>query len=110
MEIVARCRAEGCIKLVSPALLGEGVCMDHYLERVFLQIGMAMETCQQGRPFETGAFDWLLSQGEFAATTLANKNSGATSLHRTRLLEMLLCLSNLNEYMRHHSVVLAGRE
>jgi hypothetical protein len=110
MDTMAQCRADGCVKLVFPTLLGEGVCLDHYLERVFLQMGMAMEMCQQGRPVEFGTFDWLLSQGEFAAATLANKNSGATSMHRTRLLEVLLCLSNLSEYVRHHSVTLAVRE
>jgi hypothetical protein len=110
MEKVAQCRADGCGNLVFPTLSAEGVCMDHYLERVFLQMGMAMEMCQQCRPVEFGTFDWLLSQGEFAAATLANKNSGASSMHRTRLLEVLLCLSNLNEYVRHHSVTLAARE
>jgi hypothetical protein len=110
METMAQCRVAGCVKQVFPTLLGEGVCIDHYLERVYLQMGMAMEMCQQGRPVESGTFDWLLSQGEFAAATLANKNSGASSMHRTRLLEVLLCLSNLNEYVLHHSVTLAARE
>jgi hypothetical protein len=110
MPKTTQCRTAGCPNSVLPALAGEGVCMDHYLERVFLQMGMAMEMCQRGRPVEPGTFDWLLCQAELAATTLANKDSGASSTHRTRLLEVLLCLSNLNEYVRHHSVALAARE
>ena len=110
MATVSQCRTEGCTESVLPALSAEGVCLDHYLERVFLRLGIAMEMCQQGRPVESQSLDWLFSQGEFAAGTLASKDSGASSLQRTKLLEVLLCLSNLNEYVRHHSVTLASRE
>jgi hypothetical protein len=110
MTTAAQCRTEGCAEAVLPALSGEGLCLNHYLERVFLRLGVAMEMCQQGRPVESGSLDWLLSQAEFAANALARKDSGADSLQRTRLLEILLCLSNLNDYVRHHSVTLASRE
>jgi hypothetical protein len=75
---------------------------------VFLRVEAAFKLCHEGSPVEPGAFDWLLSQGDFAARAL-DKDSGVTdALERTRLLELLLCLANLHEYRAHHSIELSS--
>jgi hypothetical protein len=76
----------------------------HYLELVSVHLEAALELCQAGRPVERGVLEWLLSQGEFATRALAEGGGANEPLERTRLLELLLCLANLHEYARHHSV------
>jgi hypothetical protein len=86
------------------SLSAQGVCVGHYLEMAFARIETALALCKQSAPVEPEEFDWLLSQGDFAAQALA-KGGGATDpIERTRLLELLLCVANLHEYTAHHSV------
>jgi hypothetical protein len=99
-----RCQIAGCPRDVLACLSAQGVCLGHYLEIVFVRLETALNLCQEGKPLEPAAFDWLLSQGDFAAQALA-KGGGATDpIERTRLLELLLCLANLQEYAAHHSI------
>jgi hypothetical protein len=70
----------------------------------FVQVEAALRICQGGGPVEPGAFDWLLLQGDVAARTLARGGGAADPVERTRLLELLLCLANLHEYVAHHSI------
>ena len=71
---------------------------------VFVRLETALDLCQQCKPVEPEAFDWLLAQGDFAARALA-KGGGATDpIERTRLLELLLCLANLHESAERHLI------
>jgi hypothetical protein len=85
-------------------LAAQGICLEHYLAAAFDRLSAALQLCHDGRPVDPGAVDWLLSQGEFAAQTLAHGEGASDPLERTRLLELLLCLANLHEYVQHHSI------
>ena len=78
--------------------------MGHYLDLIFVRLGAVLDLCQTGRQIAPGAFDWLLTQGDFAARALADGGGATEPGERTRLLELLLCLANLNEYALHHSI------
>jgi hypothetical protein len=99
-----RCNIAHCQREILPTLSAHGVCLGHYLEMASIRLQAALELCQEGRPVEPGAFDWLLSQGDFAAHALAQGGGAADPVERTRLLELLLCLANLHEYAEHHSL------
>jgi len=99
-----RCQIAGCERDVLASLAGQGICLGHYLEIVFVRLETALDLCQRNKPVEPAALEWLLSQGDLVAQTLA-KGGGATDpTERTRLLELLLCLANLHEYAAHHSI------
>jgi hypothetical protein len=60
--------------------------------------------CQEGHPVEPRTIDWLLAQGEQTVRLLSREDSVPSHEHRSRLLELLLYLTNIQEYVRHHSV------
>jgi hypothetical protein len=98
------CRVAGCHREALPSIEAQHVCLGHYLEMAFVKMEAALRLCQAGGPVEPGAFDWLLLQGDVAARTLARGGGAADPVERTRLLELLLCLANLHEYVAHHSI------
>ena len=104
MVSVLRCKNGDCNRDVLPTLAAQGVCLEHYLATAFDRLSTALELCHNGRPVDPNAVDWLFSQGEFAAQTLAQGDGASDPLERTRLLELLLCLANLHEYVEHHSI------
>jgi hypothetical protein len=54
--------------------------------------------------------DWLFNGAHFAVLTLGRAASSETPAQREKLLELVLGLTNLQEYLRHHSVVVAQPE
>jgi hypothetical protein len=70
----------------------------------FVRIESALALCDQSARVKPEEFDWLLSQGDFAAQALAQGGGATDPIERTRLLELLLCVANLHEHAAHHSV------
>jgi hypothetical protein len=48
--------------------------------------------------------DWLLNQVDFAVEALGQEDNLWDSDQRSKLLELLLGVANLNEYIRHSLV------
>jgi hypothetical protein len=104
MTWLGSCRAIGCSQGVPATLVQERLCLDHYLEQAFALLQAAFELCQQGKPVDRRVRDWLLADVDFAARSLRQNGHGHTPAQRDRLLELMLGLANLTEYLRHHSV------
>lgn len=100
------CRVAGCTETVPPALALEQLCLNHFIEQAFSRIGAALEDCRRGQNANPEALDWLLADAEFAVQALAQNDHVRTQAQRDKLLELLLSLSNLQDYVRHHSVQL----
>jgi hypothetical protein len=49
--------------------------------------------------------DWLLAQVDFAVQALAQEDANWDDGQRSKLLELLLGVANLNEYVRHFSAM-----
>jgi hypothetical protein len=98
------CRVTGCGQAVPRALAREALCLDHYLEQAFLRLQAALELCQQCRPVDPRMLDWLLTNADFAVQSLSQSGRAHSPSQRDKLLELLLRLTNLQEYLRHHSV------
>ncbi len=104
-EAVPRCcGVVGCGQGVPTVLTQEWVCLDHYVEQAFKRLHTALELCHQGRPVDRRTLDWLLAAADFVAQSLCQNGRGHTTAQRDKLLELLLGLTNLQEYLRHHSV------
>ncbi len=102
------CRATGCDQHALPDLTAESLCLDHFLDQTFARANQALELCQKTRPLDPNALEWLLADAHIAAQTLVGEPDGHEPGQRERLLELLLCLSNLQDYVRHHSISLAA--
>ncbi|MCI0624199.1 MAG: hypothetical protein L0387_21570 [Acidobacteria bacterium] len=88
-----------------PAPLAQNVlCLDHYVEKAASDLHAALDLCRQGHPVDSHDLDWLLAGADFAVQTLTQNRIGCSPTQRAKVLELLLALSNLQEYLRHHSI------
>jgi len=85
-------------------LAQEALCLDHYLEQAFALMQAALGLFQHGKPVDRRVLDWLLADAGFAVHSLRLNGHGHTPAQCDKLLELLLGLANLQEYLRHHSV------
>lgn len=98
------CRVTGCSQIVLPALSSEFLCLDHFLDQAFERAGEVLEQCQRSMPLDPRTLDWLLAEGRRAVGVLAGEAGPVDPAHRERILELLLRLANLHEYVAHHSI------
>jgi len=101
---------KGCAQGVPLALVQELLCLDHYIDQAFVRLRAALELCHKGCPVDARTLDWLFNDAEFAVQSLLQKGLTPSSAQRVRVLELLLGLANLQEYLRHHSVVVRRNE
>ena len=86
------------------ALKGEQLCLDHFLDEAFVRTDQALQGCRAGRSIDAKGLEWLLAD---ALSIVKNLEEGAGEPNpeqRDRMLELLLILANLHEYVAHHSV------
>jgi hypothetical protein len=102
------CRIAGCNQQALPDLSAQLLCLDHFLDQTFARATQALELCQQSQPLDPNALEWLLADARVAAQALVDERDGHEPGQRERLLELLVCLSNLQEYVRHHSISLTS--
>ncbi|HEY6441932.1 MAG TPA: hypothetical protein VIY66_01190 [Candidatus Acidoferrales bacterium] len=98
------CRRTPCANSIPTALAAEQLCLDHFLDEAFLRTDQTFDRCRQGRSMNPGDLEWLLAD---ALAIVKNLEEGAAEPNpdqRDRMLELLLILANLNEYVAHHSV------
>ena len=98
------CHSESCAVKVPVVLEKEGLCPDHYLEDAFGKLTLATEHFHRGQNVDCRTLDWLLTQVDFVVDSLAEDNTMWDSDQRSKLLELLLGIANLNEYVRHSTV------
>lgn len=95
------CRIAGCHGEVLPALAADGVCLSHFVEIVIERADRVRACCIDSQPADQEVVDWLLGDARETARALSTLAGGTTS---EEILELLLCLANLQEYMTHHSL------
>ena len=66
---------------------------------------MATESVRHGRNVDSGTLDWLLAQVDFAINSLAREDANWDDEQRSKLVELLLGVANLNEYARRSTVI-----
>jgi hypothetical protein len=101
---------ESCAQGVPPALTRESLCLDHYIDQAFARLQAALELCHRGGAVEAGTLDWLFNDAEFAVQSLCQNGFTPSAAQRVRVLELLLGLTNLREYLRHHSIAVRRKE
>jgi len=96
----------GCAEGVPLALAQEQLCLNHYVDQALARLRVARETCHKGGPIEARTLEWLLADADFVVQSLSQNGFAQSPAQRARVLELLLGLANLQEYLRHHSVVI----
>lgn len=100
------CRIDGCGNRVPSPLQGELLCPDHFIERAFDLARRSLDACQQARALDAAPIEWLFSSAAYAANQLLLDADSLSDTQRDDTLQLMLCLTNLLEYIRHHSVAL----
>lgn len=103
MSSKMECRMPGCSDAVPPALTQEALCLAHYLEAAMFQLETAAGLCREGQTVQAQALDQLQEQAEFAVQFLADGTADDTSCKKEQLLQFLLGLANLHQYLSHHA-------
>ncbi len=104
LDLSGTCRHHPCINTIPPALAAEQLCLDHFLDEAFVRTDRAFQGCRGDQPLDSKVLEWLLTD---ALTIVNNLEEGAANPNppqRDRMLELLLRLANLHEYVAHHSV------
>jgi len=104
------CRFAGCTFEATNLKAGDLFCLDHFLEKMFASASQAFERCRQGQPIDPQELQKLLDDARVVSQTLIGNPEHSAPAQRDKLLELLLCLSNLQEYVWHHEVRLPVRE
>jgi hypothetical protein len=102
--VPGNCRRAACAKSIPVALASEQLCLDHFLDEAFVRTDDALNRCREGRALNQTDLEWVLSD---ALATVKNFEAQANEPdpeQRDRMLELLLILANLNEYVAHHSI------
>ncbi len=96
------CQVGACSDRVPVTLTEHGVCLGHYLDDAFARVSSALEMRRRGKALDARTIAWLQAQGDFVVQLLSKDSAAQTAEERTRLLELLLCLANVQEYSRQN--------
>ena len=98
------CQVGACTRSVPARLAQQQTCVSHYLDDAFTKASTALRLCQAGEPVEPELIERLAAHGDIAVDLLAKYDDHQVAEMRARLLELLLCLTNVHQYLRNHSV------
>lgn len=84
--------------------MSEQLCLDHYLDEAFVRTEHALERCRQGRALNSKVLEWLLADALAVVKNLEEGADRPNPAQRDRMLELLLIVANLQEYVAHHSI------
>jgi hypothetical protein len=99
-----KCSRAGCVNSLPQGLAGERLCLDHFLDEAFLRTDDTVDRTRQGEALDPGDLEWLLSDALAIVKNLEEGAGNPNPEQRDRMLELLLILANLHEYVAHHSV------
>jgi hypothetical protein len=98
------CHRAGCANSAPPALSTAQLCLDHFLDEAFVRSDQALTRCREGVPLNKESLEWLLSDALATVKNLEESAEEPCPEQRDRMLELLLMLANLHEYLAHHTV------
>jgi hypothetical protein len=103
-SVAGNCRRAPCAKPIPVALAGQQLCLDHFLDDAFVRTDQTFDRCREGRAMNPADVEWLLSDALAIVKNLEEKAGDPDPQQRDRMLELLLILANLHEYVAHHSI------
>jgi hypothetical protein len=98
--LVHTCLSQGCQAEVPKAFGDSSFCLEHYVADATQKLEAAKESLSNGRGVDGLKLDWLLTQVDFVVEMIGNESLAPTEAQRSKLLELLLGIANLNEHIR----------
>jgi len=98
------CRRAPCTRTIPTALASEQLCLDHFLDEAFVRTNHTFVRCREGHALTRGDLEWLLTDALAVVKNLEDEMGEPNPDQRERMLDLLLMLANLHEYVAHHSV------
>ena len=106
-DVQRSCQRAACANSVPAALTSERLCLNHFLDEGFYRANYTLDRCRDGRPLNRNDVEWLLADALAIVQNLEEQAGEPHPEQRDRMLELLLILANLHEYVAHHSIRLA---
>lgn len=103
-RVLGNCRRAPCEKAIPTALATEQLCLDHFLDEAFVRTNHTMDRCRDGSSLAPQDLEWLLMDALAIVKNLEEEVGDPQAEQRERMLDLLLMLANLHEYVAHHSV------
>ena len=100
------CRVEGCRASIWPPLSSERICIDHFIEHSTAQLAGALQDCQTGKRVLRATLDQLAQKAEFAVIFLASRDRAESSPRSEQMLEIILGVANLQEFLSRNASLL----
>jgi hypothetical protein len=102
---VARaCRRGRCAKVIPSSLETEQLCLDHFLDEAAVRTSDAVERSRESQPIDSKGFEGLLADALAIVKNLEEGAGEPNPEQRNRMLELLLSLANLHEYVANVSI------
>jgi hypothetical protein len=80
-------------------------CIEHYIVVTTQKLGSARDSFRCGVGVDPEEFDWLLAQVDIVVEMIGDETLDLGDEQRTKILDLLLGIANLNEYIRRSNVV-----
>ena len=100
------CHSEGCSTEVPADFNDPSLCLDHYLQAATYKLETSASRFRIGQGVDRDTLHWLLIQMDFVVEAIGDEASSLTAEQKTSLLELLLGIANLNEYIRRNAFTL----
>ena len=97
------CRKVSCANVIPQSLSGEQLCLDHFLDEAFRRTDQALQRCRAGELIDSKGVEHLLADALAIVNNLDEEPEERSADQRDRMLELLLILANLHEYVAHIS-------
>jgi hypothetical protein len=87
-----------------PSTFGEcGPRLDNYLLESTQELDAMIELANQGGAVDRDSRDWMLQQVDFIVETVGDESLELSDDLRSKLLQLLLAIANLNEQIRRQA-------
>jgi len=104
LGVLRHCRRAPCAKSIPAALASEQLCLDHFLDEAFVRTNHTFTRCREQSALTAADLEWLLTDALLIVKNLEEEVGNPVPEQRERMLDLLLMLANLHEYVAHHSV------
>lgn len=103
-SVLGACRKTSCGNAIPSSLAAEQLCLDHFLDEAFARTDEALQRCRAGQAIDSLGLEWLLADSLTIVNNLGDEPAERNADQRDRMLELLLILANLHEYVARRTV------
>jgi hypothetical protein len=89
-------------------MTAQNLCVDHYLDEALGRLEKAVTSCRDGHVVSPETLERLKTHADFAVNFLSDHQADDCLRQKELLLQFLLGLANLHEYLSHNAP-LVGR-